>query len=207
MTDVGGTSSSATHKYLHDEDMARFRTRICDQIQKYGKCDRMDRCPHSHCLAWQRRNPMEIPYWPELCPNISFVKKGEKMSLINNCTHRRRCKYAHSKEEQLYHPLTYKMKFCLAHPSCRRYFCPFAPRRHGRHIQPSLHPAPVRTTQRLLRLTATATAAAAEVQQQPVRLAPLPRQPVKQQHHHGIQAAHHQQQQAQVRHRSGARRR
>eukprot|EP00745_Piridium_sociabile_P044105 TRINITY_DN9168_c0_g1_i2.p1 TRINITY_DN9168_c0_g1~~TRINITY_DN9168_c0_g1_i2.p1 ORF type:complete len:663 (+),score=63.63 TRINITY_DN9168_c0_g1_i2:294-2282(+) len=118
--------SSPRYYYLQEDDMLRFRTKVCPDIHRFGRCHRLDRCSNSHCLAWQRRNPSEIVYSPDLCPNISFAKKGDKMTLLNNCSHRRHCKFAHSKEEQLYHPLTYKTKFCVAFPNCQRFFCPFA---------------------------------------------------------------------------------
>uniref|UniRef100_A0A0G4ICU3 C3H1-type domain-containing protein n=1 Tax=Chromera velia CCMP2878 TaxID=1169474 RepID=A0A0G4ICU3_9ALVE len=125
--------------YLDNECLAEFRTQICPDIQHYGKCQRHDLCPHSHCLAWQRRNPMQYYYTSELCPNICFVRNGEKMKLINSCNLGKNCTYAHSKEEQLYHPLNYKTKRCTSAGSCKRCFCPFAHEdseiRTPRHIQ------------------------------------------------------------------------
>jgi len=85
-----------------------------------------DSCPNSHCLTWQRRSPFDTPYSAKLCPEIQFVKKGNKMSLMRRCNRGRQCLYAHSKEEELYHPLMYKTKMCSAHPACSRCHCPFA---------------------------------------------------------------------------------
>lgn len=50
------------------------------------------------------------------------------MTLVNNCSNKRRCIYAHTKEEQLYHPIAYKTRMCAAYPRCYRSLCPFA---HG----------------------------------------------------------------------------
>ncbi|KFG60849.1 putative zinc finger, CCCH type domain protein [Toxoplasma gondii RUB] len=63
---------------------------------------------------------------PHLCPGIEFRRSNSKMSLIRHCTRGRSCTYAHSKEEELYHPLMYKTKICSVFPSCDRHYCPFA---------------------------------------------------------------------------------
>lgn len=113
------------HVTLTREQLAEFRTHICEQ-HKNGNCVHPDRCPDSHCQTWQRRNPYRFVYASVMCPNIEFVRKGNKMSLIGRCTRGRVCNYAHSKEEELYHPTMYKTKLCKAYPRCSRYFCPFA---------------------------------------------------------------------------------
>lgn len=120
----GPVPSSRPHAYMSQSALAVFRTRICEQ-HRQGQCRESDRCPHSHCQTWQRRNPNEYQYSPRLCPEIEFVKKGNKMTLVRRCSRGRGCMYAHSKEEELYHPSMYKTKLCNAQP-CTRYFCPFA---------------------------------------------------------------------------------
>lgn len=112
------------HVYMSQAALAVFRTRICEQ-HRQGLCLEADRCPHSHCQTWQRRNPNEFPYSPRLCPDIEFVRKGKKMTLLRRCCRGRECMFAHSKEEELYHPSIYKTKLCNA-VVCTRYFCPFA---------------------------------------------------------------------------------
>lgn len=110
---------------LTDQQLADFRTQICAQHKK-GNCANPDRCPDSHCQTWQRRNPYHYNYASKMCPDIEFVKKGNKMTLLGRCTRGRVCTFAHSKEEELYHPSMYKTRMCNAHPYCTRYFCPFA---------------------------------------------------------------------------------
>lgn len=50
------------------------------------------------------------------------------MKVTNQCKTGRRCEFAHTKEEQMYHPVIYKTKICREWPNCTKYFCPFA---HG----------------------------------------------------------------------------
>lgn len=112
------------HAVLNEEELANFRTSFCTKHHQ-NKCPNSDSCEKSHCLTWQRRNPYEISYCPHLCPEIQFVKKSRKMVLYRRCTRGKNCNFAHSKEEELYHPLVYKTKQCSAYPKCSRYFCPF----------------------------------------------------------------------------------
>lgn len=49
--------------YLNEEEIASFRTHICGAVSSGLKCPAEDKCLHSHCSAWQRRNPYNIPYW------------------------------------------------------------------------------------------------------------------------------------------------
>ncbi|OEH79311.1 zinc ccch type domain protein [Cyclospora cayetanensis] len=63
---------------------------------------------------------------PQLCPGIEFRRSNKKMILVRHCNRGRFCSFAHSKEEELYHPLTYKTRLCSAFPKCLRHFCPFA---------------------------------------------------------------------------------
>eukprot|EP00375_Theileria_parva_P003409 XP_766091.1 hypothetical protein [Theileria parva strain Muguga] len=112
------------HAVLTEDELATFRTSFCTKHHQ-NKCPNSDSCEKSHCLTWQRRNPYEISYCPHLCPNIQFVKKSRKMVLYRRCTRGKNCNFAHSKEEELYHPLVYKTKQCSSYPKCSRYFCPF----------------------------------------------------------------------------------
>lgn len=113
------------HATMSDDTLLLFRTKLCRAHQSQ-QCKNADKCPHSHCLTWQRRNPSVTWYSQKLCPEIQFSKKGSKMTLIRRCTKGRACTYAHSKEEELYHPQMYKTKMCSAYPNCTRYYCPFA---------------------------------------------------------------------------------
>ncbi|KAK6589662.1 hypothetical protein RS030_157 [Cryptosporidium xiaoi] len=117
------------HYFLSIYELYAFRTIVCD-LHLHGKCKDSDKCPFSHCLTWQRRNPNSHYYSPKLCPEICFVRSNEKMNLIRRCKKGKICTFAHSKEEQLYHPLMYKTKECSLYPNCNRYYCPFS---HGKN--------------------------------------------------------------------------
>ncbi|CEL93282.1 unnamed protein product [Vitrella brassicaformis CCMP3155] len=72
------------------------------------------------------RDPAQARRLPDEGP----TEKG-KMRVKNFCRRGRMCMYSHSKEEQMFHPLTYKTKLCrdfMSSGACPRYFCPFA---HG----------------------------------------------------------------------------
>ncbi|CCF72659.1 hypothetical protein BMR1_01G00980 [Babesia microti strain RI] len=117
-------ANKGVHRVLTEAELATFRTSFCDSHQT-GQCPNSDSCDKSHCLTWQRRNPYRIHYCPQLCPEIQFVKSSKKMVLFRRCTRGKHCAFAHSKEEELYHPLVYKTKRCSAFPRCTRYYCPF----------------------------------------------------------------------------------
>lgn len=123
----GAEDSNKKHYLLTIYELYVFRTVVCSSHLQ-GKCKNSDSCPFSHCLTWQRRNPNDHYYSPKLCPEICFVKSNEKMNLIRRCRKGKLCTFAHSKEEQLYHPLMYKTKECSLYPNCNRYYCPFS---HG----------------------------------------------------------------------------
>ncbi|KAF7455876.1 Zinc finger C-x8-C-x5-C-x3-H type family protein [Cryptosporidium felis] len=123
----GHEDSEKKHYMLSIYELYVFRTIVCNS-HLHGKCENSDSCPFSHCLTWQRRNPNDHYYSPKLCPEICFVKNNEKMNLIRRCKKGKLCTFAHSKEEQLYHPLMYKTKGCSLYPNCNRYYCPFS---HG----------------------------------------------------------------------------
>ncbi|CAE7882149.1 TZF5, partial [Symbiodinium sp. KB8] len=80
--------------------------------------DFIDKCQYSHD-DWLRRNPSKVAYEPDLCPNLSTCQAGRK------------CGFAHSQEEVLYHPRRYKTSRCYA-SGCRGYYCPDAHYPHER---------------------------------------------------------------------------
>ena len=52
----GSQLDSSAHKMLTEDELAVFRTQICRLFAERRRCDRgPDRCPDSHCLAWQVR--------------------------------------------------------------------------------------------------------------------------------------------------------
>ncbi|GFE55193.1 hypothetical protein BaOVIS_025970 [Babesia ovis] len=118
-------ASSMKHVCLMGKDLEEFRTKQCPLYVK-GLCQDSVRCNMSHSETWPRRNPATFKYDYKLCPNIQFFRMYNKMQLQGKCHYGRRCRYSHSKEEQLYHPDLYKTRMCLNYPDCKGYFCPFA---------------------------------------------------------------------------------
>lgn len=103
---------------LSEKALCRFRTKPCERLLATGSCSFKDKCQYSHD-DWLRRNPSKVAYEPELCPNLS------------NCQAGRKCGFAHSQEEVLYHPRRYKTSRCYA-SGCRGYYCPYAHYPHER---------------------------------------------------------------------------
>ncbi|OII75349.1 ZF-CCCH zinc finger domain-containing protein [Cryptosporidium ubiquitum] len=111
---------------LTKEQLNNFRTVLCNDHLN-SNCIDPETCFNSHCTAWQRRNPTKYKYSSTICPDIDFSRKGAKgrMSLNCRCRKGKYCEFAHTKEEELYHPDTYKTKKCNAFPNCKRFYCPF----------------------------------------------------------------------------------
>ncbi|KFG58872.1 zinc finger (CCCH type) motif-containing protein [Toxoplasma gondii RUB] len=124
---------------LDDENLYKFRTKICERYVKQGRCEFADRCQYSHDLRWTRRPPWKYNYCPELCHDLQFVKDGRGRTIAkSSCKQKRNCKFAHTKEEQVYHPKMYKTIMCKQFQTnawCDRYYCPFA------HTLSELRPA------------------------------------------------------------------
>lgn len=104
---------------LSEKGLARFRTKRCERLLASGHCGFGDKCQYSHDSEWLRRNPIKVPYAPDLCPLVA--KSG-----ISGCARGSECSLAHSSEEVLYHPRRYKRVSCTGPPDCRGYYCPFA---------------------------------------------------------------------------------
>ncbi|PFH36774.1 zinc finger (CCCH type) motif-containing protein [Besnoitia besnoiti] len=124
---------------LDDENLYKFRTKICERYVKQGRCEFADKCQYSHDLRWTRRPPWKYNYCPELCHDLQFVKDGRGRTIAKStCKQKRNCKFAHTKEEQVYHPKMYKTIMCNQFQNnawCDRYYCPFA------HTLSELRPA------------------------------------------------------------------
>lgn len=117
---------------LDDENLFKFRTKICERYVKQGRCDFADKCQYSHDLRWTRRPPWKYTYSPELCADMEFRKDTRGRTIVkSNCQKHRNCRFSHTKEEQMYHPKIYKTLCCnqfMKDGWCERYYCPFA---HG----------------------------------------------------------------------------
>nr|PVC51215.1 hypothetical protein MACL_00001704 [Theileria orientalis] len=131
------SKSESEHVCLSGKDLEEFRTRQCPLYAK-GMCLNSSKCSLSHSETWPRRNPILFKYDYKLCPNIQFSRHDNKMQLHGKCSFGRRCRFSHSKEEQLYHPELYKTRYCLNFPNCKGYYCPFAHSKEElRNFQPS----------------------------------------------------------------------
>ncbi|KAF8822079.1 zinc finger (CCCH type) motif-containing protein [Cardiosporidium cionae] len=94
---------------LPGSELHKFRTRICERYVTLGKCDFADRCQFSHDLAWSRRPQWKYNYGPEMCPNVKMMKsESGEISYQSKCEKKRECSKCHTREEQLWHPATYK---------------------------------------------------------------------------------------------------
>merc|ERR1712070_16323 len=71
---------------------------------------------------------MLFAYRPVMCSELTFKSSDGKLTVKNECKKGRKCPYAHTKEEQMYHPSLYKTQMCRQYPECDKTFCPFA---HG----------------------------------------------------------------------------
>ena len=111
---------------LSHDDLVKFRTRFCERYLSYGECNFGGKCQYSHNLLWRRRSPQKHSYEPRLCENLLLWTgaNGKRQSTLN-CHLGKNCRFAHSREEVLYHPSVYKTLLCDS-TRCTRYYCPFA---------------------------------------------------------------------------------
>jgi hypothetical protein len=87
-------------------------------------------------MLWRRRSPSKHNYEPILCEHViiwtSSVTGKRQVSI--NCHTGKTCRFAHSREEVLFHPSVYKTFMCET-PACPRFYGAFA------HHLSELHPA------------------------------------------------------------------
>lgn len=117
--------------FLVGDDLLKFRTRHCQRFVKQGFCNFGDKCQYSHNIEWTRRPLWKYNYTPQLCHFVYNVQPdGKTKKLQHSCCLHRQCPFAHSYEEQIYHPKVYKRISCerFIRNECYRYYCPFA---HG----------------------------------------------------------------------------
>lgn len=124
----GNSNDALTKESMNEEELKQFRTQICPNYASKS-CPNANDCFYSHCPIWPRRNLDNVEYCSKLCKNVRFRRiksqgSHAKMKLENSCMEGRICQYAHSKEEQLYHPEMYKSIPCTQYPHCQK-FCPF----------------------------------------------------------------------------------
>lgn len=112
---------------LSTDDLVKFRTRFCERFLQFGECNFGGKCQYSHNMTWRRRSPQKYLYEPRLCENIVWLvgENGLRRQTVSNCHNGKNCKFAHSREEILYHPLIYKTVMC-EDITCGKFYCPFA---------------------------------------------------------------------------------
>ncbi|CAK0794166.1 unnamed protein product, partial [Prorocentrum cordatum] len=69
---------------------------------------------YSHDAAWRRRNPHKHHYSPAMCSELGACAAGAA------------CPFAHSADEQNYHPTVYKTVMCPGDDKCGGHYCPYA---------------------------------------------------------------------------------
>lgn len=114
---------------LSEEDLERFRTKVCT-LASSMRCDfGVERCNYSHNLYWARRCPFYLRdssilrYIPTCCPDVEL---GPGSAILKNtCPRGNNCSFAHSLEEMHYHPLVYKTELCKDYRlgRCKTYYC------------------------------------------------------------------------------------
>uniref|UniRef100_A0A0G4HVP7 C3H1-type domain-containing protein n=1 Tax=Chromera velia CCMP2878 TaxID=1169474 RepID=A0A0G4HVP7_9ALVE len=127
---------------MNDHELNIFRTKICDRYLT-AKCEFGERCQFSHNPKWVRRAPMGdrngtgtkgLMYRPELCPFVFSLGEEGEANPMRHCPNQAGCTMAHSREEQVFHPLMYKQIIChlprieSTSRCIRGDFCPLA---HG----------------------------------------------------------------------------
>jgi hypothetical protein len=127
----GDTMLNDFYQYFHlagdandcmdQQGLAKIRTSWCAKRYEHD---------HSFCAfahvdvnrGWLRRDPYIHTYAPQMCPNIKPLQSSssgggdgtnyEDCYMINMCPHGVMCNFAHSREEILYHPESYKRNLC-----------------------------------------------------------------------------------------------
>ena len=97
-------------------ELCRFRSSWC--AKRYDHDPKL--CAFGHVdvnRGWLRRDPSEHDYDDIMCPHVVLSSRLDGY-VINACPEGGYCKFAHSKEECLYHPRRYKTLRCEAGPTC-----------------------------------------------------------------------------------------
>lgn len=106
---IGGTSSDGNDK-MDQQGLAMFHTSWCAKRYEHD---------HSLCMfahievnrGWLRRDPIMYKYKPVLCCHVTPLQAAGGC-FINSCPQGVSCTYAHSREEIIYHPESYKKNPC-----------------------------------------------------------------------------------------------
>lgn len=98
--------------HMSENELAKFRTTWCAKRYEHDH----ELCSFAHVEmngGWLRRNSKEYQYSDTMCTMISTVQleNGESL-IVNVCPHGRMCRFAHSREEVLFHPNRYKTQVC-----------------------------------------------------------------------------------------------
>lgn len=123
----GGSAMPDLHDRMDEQGLSKFRTTWCAKRYDHDQ----ELCAFAHIdvnRGWLRRDPFVYNYKPTLCPCVVPLKDAEDC-YVNMCPHGVGCNHAHSKEEILYHPESYKRGPCKSQANS----CPL------RDICPNIH--------------------------------------------------------------------
>eukprot|EP00581_Thalassiosira_minuscula_P006919 CAMPEP_0183703118 /NCGR_PEP_ID=MMETSP0737-20130205/976_1 /TAXON_ID=385413 /ORGANISM="Thalassiosira miniscula, Strain CCMP1093" /LENGTH=923 /DNA_ID=CAMNT_0025929823 /DNA_START=476 /DNA_END=3247 /DNA_ORIENTATION=- len=132
-------------RYLHLADMHDRMDR--QGLSKLRTCWCAKRYDHDHSFCafahvdvnrgWLRRDPFVYNYKPTMCPYVKPLQDA-KDCFVNMCPLGVKCNHAHSKEEIIYHPESYKRQPCRNAPGA----CPLGDICPNTHVDvPSSHPS------------------------------------------------------------------
>eukprot|EP00927_Polykrikos_kofoidii_P056496 TRINITY_DN50603_c0_g1_i1.p1 TRINITY_DN50603_c0_g1~~TRINITY_DN50603_c0_g1_i1.p1 ORF type:complete len:888 (-),score=121.86 TRINITY_DN50603_c0_g1_i1:442-2964(-) len=79
------------------------------------------RCQYSHDTTWLRRNPLKYSYASTRCPDQAQATASTALG----CSRGIDCDFAHSAEEERFHPVMYKTSLCPDGGTCSVFYCPF----------------------------------------------------------------------------------
>lgn len=98
-------------------DLSKFRTTQCAKRYDHNHLV----CAFAHIdvnSGWLRRDPSLFDYEPIMCKHVKPLR-GSDCHFVNSCPLGKMCKHAHSREELMYHPQSYKLKPCTSGAQCR----------------------------------------------------------------------------------------
>lgn len=96
---------------MNRTELLSFRTRWC----KKKTCSDPYKCEHAHREVNDgvlRRNPQEFFYYGKKCEKVTFRDYKNTIDYANKCPDGDECKFAHTREEVMYHPDVYKTQLC-----------------------------------------------------------------------------------------------
>ncbi|KAL9179873.1 hypothetical protein ACHAXT_007843 [Thalassiosira profunda] len=122
------------HDRVDRQGLSKLRTSWCAKRYDHDHAF----CAFAHVdvnQGWLRRDPFVHTYQPTMCPYIKPVQGSDDAVHVNMCPLGVTCNHAHSKEEILYHPESYKKQPCRNAPG----LCPLGDICPNAHAEASPH--------------------------------------------------------------------